>query len=377
MKYGATKKLSVSFLEIRWRLFFPESPLFQRVLISLHDGERSGMTGGGDVTVFWGTVLVGRHAIAYRIDLVDRSVEVFDSNGWDLKKLGSYNILFEEGDRFIRYATRIEGQEGDDEPIFRFLVNPFPLPHAGSCGPWTAVYFLFRATLSREQTIRFFESAPEASNIGEVYGEEDFEVGSLSRVVFLCLCRIWHLCYQFIDWSSLGEEKKLLLGQDFISMRAQPLMRVICGCQTYEQIRETLKTCLTPVESLLPEPFRAQLGIQARSRPPGDESQEEDIFEDIKMMEQDPIILTTLMTTRLFAGLRNAQKRGLQAVSNAMITYLCPNGSMARSPLKSELVEDLCQFLSHKGEGEPGNFDNYAIPSGRDILKRMEPGWGG
>ena len=82
------------------------------------------------------------------------------------------------------------------------------------------------------------------------------------------------------------------------------------------------------------------------------------------------------MTTRLFAGLRNAQKRGLQAVSNAMITYLCPNGSMARSPLKNELVEDLCKFL-HKGEGEPGNFDDYAIPSGVDIFKRMEPGWGG
>ena len=332
--------------------------------------EKEWNDGGGDVTVFWGTVGVLKHAIAYRIDLNDRSVEVFDSNGWDHVNLGAYNILFEEGARFIRDVTRGEGQVGDDGPIFRFLVNPFPLPHTGSCGPWTAVYFLFRATLSREQTIRFFESAPEAGNIGGVYGEEDFEVGSLSRVVFLCLCRIWHLCYQFIDWSSLGEEKKLLLGQDFISMRAQPLMRVICGCQTYEQIRATLKTCLTPVGSLLPEPFRARLGIQARSRPPGDGSQGEDIFEDdVKMMEGDPIILTPLMTTRLFAGLRFAQKRGLEAVSNAIITYLCPNGSMARSPLKSERVEELCNFLSRNN----GNFDDYAIPLGIDIFDRLQP----
>ena len=128
------------------------------------------------------------------------------------------------------------------------------------------MYFLFRATLDRHQTISFFESAGNASTLegAQVYGEEDFSVGSLSRVVFLCTCRVWRLCYELI-WSPRGAAKGRMLGQGPIWEQARPFMRVVCGCQTYEEIRATLKECLTPVGSLLPKPFRDRLGIIAGS----------------------------------------------------------------------------------------------------------------
>ncbi len=262
--------------------------------------------GGDVVTVFWGTVIVYGHAIAYRMDLNDRSVEVFDSDGWGTSNMGAYNFLFEEGARFIRLQT------GSDGPILRFLVNPFSLRHGGSCGPWTAVYFLFRATLSREQTISFFESAGNASDLGgaQVYGEEDFSVGSLSRVVFLCTCRVWRLCYELI-WSPRGEAEGRMLGQGPIWERAQALMRVVCGCQTYEEIRATLKECLTPVGSLLPKPFRDRLGIITGSEIL--EKGSDDFRRGYRMDE-------------LVRQLRYAQKsQHLQAVTEVMLTYLCRN----------------------------------------------------
>ena len=52
-----------------------------------------------------------------------------------------------------------------------------------------------------------------------------------------------------------------MLGQGPIWERAQALMRVVCGCQTYEEIRATLKECLTPVGRLFPEPVTINMFI--------------------------------------------------------------------------------------------------------------------
>ena len=223
-------------------------------------GEQRGRCSGGG-TVFWGNLSLRRrerdkvwgHVIAYRLDLDVHSVEVFDSNGWDGHMQGAYQSLFAAGIRFVNNFS---------DPVHCYFVNPFSLPHGGSCSPWTTTYLILRETLGRTQTMDFFLRAAELQREvlayqlpeGEVQ-EDDFNIGSLSRAFFLCNARVWQLCYTFIGWTSRGEKTARML------RNAAAIMRVICGCQTYEDVRETLQQCFTPVAPFLPQAFLESVGI--------------------------------------------------------------------------------------------------------------------
>ncbi len=184
-----------------------------------------------------------RHAIAYRLDMDDRSVEVFDANGWECRSKGVYQSLFAEGVKFV-------GRGGDT-----YFVNPSPLRHRRSCSPWTATYLILRATIGRAQTMDFFLSAKRLREQVLAYQlpggdvqEEDFVFGSLSRAFFLCSARVWRLCASLIVDNTSRES-------------GEALLRVICGCRTYGEVREILQQCLKPVAPFLPQAFLELVGI--------------------------------------------------------------------------------------------------------------------
>ncbi len=86
------------------------------------------------------------------------------------------------------------------------------------------------------------ESEKSDSDSDEI--EEEFiHIGGLGRAFF----RVWQLCYTLI-WTSRGEKTSRML------RNTEAIMRVICGCQTYEDVREALPP-------FLPQAFLESAGI--------------------------------------------------------------------------------------------------------------------
>jgi len=236
--------------------------------------------------VFWGLVGVrgeedslgpkkyGGHAMAYRLDMDLRSVEVFDSEGWNRDAQGAYQSLFAAGTRFLRRGAA-------DGLVRCYFVNPFKLPHEESCGLWTSTYLILRETLGWAETMNFFLNAsglypskpegnirfwrksgqrlsyqlPGGDFESDEIEEEFIHIGGLGRAFFLCNSRVWRLCYTLTGWTSRGEKTARML------RNTEAIMRVICGCQTYEDVREALQQCLTPVAPFLPQAFLESAGI--------------------------------------------------------------------------------------------------------------------
>lgn len=217
------------------------------------------------------------------------------------------------------------------------------------------MYFVLRATIGNEETANFFLSASHCRKTlpGEVFGEVNVDLGSLSRAFFVCSSKVWRICYLRL-WSARGEKTgRMILGRaadtseelegGSLYVRGNALMRVLGGGTQPDGLRAELLQCLSVVAPFLPKAFLDRVGLPYDA--------EKTCLRQTKLeycfsFAMDCNLLMQFKGLLLWAA--NGRKRKFAA----LLVNLCPSlavGVVRRSAAKADLVSWLSAAFPKAG----------------------------